>query len=197
MKYNPDIHHRRSIRLKDYDYSQAGAYFVTICTQNRECMFGDIVGGEMRLNDAGCMITRWWEKISTKFSTVETDVHIIMPNHFHGIISIVGAALCGCPSMKGNRPLKNKDNIINNTQNTGHPRGGAPTLCDVMDWFKTMTTNEYIAGVKQNGWARFNGKFWQRNYYEHIIRSEPELHKIREYIVNNPLNWETDENFKN
>ncbi len=198
MTYDPDIHRRRSIRLKDYDYSQAGAYFVTICTQNKECVFGDVVGGEMRLNDAGFMIAGWRNKIPTKFAQVETDQQIIMPNHFHGIISIVGAAPCRCPAIKGNRPSKNADNIINtNTRyKTGQPHGVAPTLGDVMDWFKTMTTNEYIAGVNQKGWSRFAGKLWQRNYYEHIIRNEVELNRIREYIINNLVNWETDENYK-
>ena len=88
MKYEPAKHHRRSIRLKKYDYAQAGTYFVTICTQDRECLFGDVVDGEMRLNDAGCMIQKWWHESAEKFKNIELDEFVIMPNHFHGIIHI-------------------------------------------------------------------------------------------------------------
>jgi putative transposase len=179
--YN-NIHHRRSIRLKDYDYSQAGAYFVTICTKDRECLFGEIKGVEERLNDAGSMVERWWQKIPYKFSSIDIDRYIIMPNHFHGIITILWEDPCGCPDVKCNR-----------TGEGAHT--GAP-LQKIIQWFKTMTTNEYINGVEKHNWPRFNGKLWQRNYYEHIIRSETELNKIREYIINNPLKWETDENYR-
>jgi putative transposase len=98
MKYNPEIHHRRSIRLKGYDYSQQGAYFITICTHNRECLFGKIVNGAMVLNDAGKMVEKWWYELNTKFPNIEPDAHITMPNHFHGIIIIVGADLRVCPN---------------------------------------------------------------------------------------------------
>src|SRR4030042_663745 len=90
-KYNSDIHHRRSIRLKDYDYSQAGAYYVTICIQGKVCLLGDIAGGVMALNDAGKMIEKWWCKLPERFKFIELDEYVVMPNHFHGIINIVGA----------------------------------------------------------------------------------------------------------
>ena len=90
MKYDPDKHHRRSIRLKGYDYSQAGAYFVTICTQDRECLFGDVVDGEMRLNDAGQMVHRIWNDLSVKYPDIEMDEFVVMPNHVHGIIMLSG-----------------------------------------------------------------------------------------------------------
>jgi putative transposase len=83
MKYNPDIHHRRSIRLRDYDYSLPGAYFVTVCTQDRVCLFGNVAGNTMRLNDAGQMIEQWWFELNRKFPTVESDEFVVMPNHFH------------------------------------------------------------------------------------------------------------------
>ena len=83
--------------------------------------------------------------------------------------------------------------ILDNNNASGQPRGVAPTLGDIVNWFKTMTTNQYIRGVKQNGWLPFRGKLWQRNYYEHIIRNEEELNHIRHYIAENPLNWRTDE----
>ena len=184
MKYDPDKHHRRSIRLPGYDYSRSGAYFVTICTQNRECMFGKIVGGEMVLNDAGRMINIVWDEMQGNYPGVETDEFVVMPNHTHGIIVLVGAGPRTCP-----------DN--GQPKNNGHPQGVAPTLSlpDVVHRFKTMTTKRYTDGVKQSGWAPYPGKLWQRNYYEHIIRNEQELNKIREYIVNNPFNWQSDENY--
>ena len=188
-KFNPDIHHRSSIRLKDYDYSKAGAYFVTVCNQGREPLLGEVMDGEMILNDAGRMVEQWWMELNNKFPDMETDTFMIMPNHFHGIImiagtclvparnDIVGAALCGRPGFTD-----------------GQPHRVAPTLGTIMDWFKTMTTNEYIRGVKQSGWPSFPGKFWQRNYYEHVIRTEEELNRIREYIMYNPATWAEDEN---
>jgi len=180
-KYDTNIHHRRSIRVPGYDYSQEGWYFITICAQNRKNMFGEIVNGQMRLNNAGLMVKTWWEKVTNKFSTVQTDEHIVMPNHFHGIINIVGAGLCARP-IAGN---------INNK--SGQSCRIAPTLGEIVNWFKTITTNQYIHGVKQNAWPSFPGRLWQRNYYEHIIRNETELKRFRRYIADNPANWQTDE----
>lgn len=179
MIFNPAIHHRRSIRLMDYDYSKAGAYFVTICTQNKECLFGSVIDGKMRSNDSGNMIQGWWTKMPDKFPTTEIDEHIVMPNHFHGIIFIVGAPLVGA-------------RISANDRAGTRP---APTLGDVIGVFKSITTHSYTEGVIEKQWQRFPGKLWQRNYYERIIPNETELNKIREYIINNPLNWETDENY--
>ncbi len=188
MKYDPAIHHRRSIRLQGYDYSQAGAYFVTLCTQNRECLFGDIVNGDMRLNDAGRMVQAVWDEIPAHYPGIDIDAFIVMPNHIHGIIVIVGAAPCGRPdsACSPNGQARGND---------GQARGPAPTelsLSDVVHRFKTMTTKRYVDGVKQNGWSPFAGKLWQRNYWEHIIRNEPELNRIREYIHNNPAQWKLD-----
>lgn len=177
MAHGPERRHRRSIRLCEYDYSQDGAYFVTICTQDRACLFGDITDGRMAVNDAGRMIEKWWLELNRKFSTIETDEYIIMPNHFHGIVVIVGADLRVCP-VPAYAPGRGA--------NAGSP------LPSIIQWFKTMTTNEYIRGVKSCGWAPFTGKLWQRNYYEHIIRDERSLTRIREYIDNNPIQWETD-----
>jgi REP element-mobilizing transposase RayT len=173
--------YRRSIRLKDCDYTSPGAYFVTICIQGRLCLFGDVVNGNMVSNDTGKMIEFWWVELIKKFSTVQIDSHIIMPNHFHGIIVLVGADLRVCPD-------EDKQKIEKST--TG-AHTGAP-LSKIVQWFKTMTTNGYIQGVKQSGWLPFSGKLWQRNYYEHIIRNDRELNAIREYIWNNPRNWSSD-----
>jgi putative transposase len=102
MKYDPEKYRRRSIRLKGYDYGQAGAYFVTVCTQGRACLFGNVAEGQMRLNDAGRMIERWWFELNRKFTTIETDEFVVMPNHVHGIVvSPVGADLRVGPGSKG------------------------------------------------------------------------------------------------
>jgi putative transposase len=173
---------RRSIRLKEYDYSQSGAYFVTICAHDRECLFGEIVDGKMILNDVGRMVQAIWDDIPSHYAGIDTDAFIIMPNHIHTIIFIVGAAPCGRPD---------SDN--------GQARGPAPTentplsLADVVHRFKTMTTKRYADGVKQIGWPAFAGRLWQRNYYERVIRNEDELNEIRQYIVDNPAKWDTDE----
>ncbi len=180
MIYNPRKHHRRSIRLEGYDYRQTGAYFVTLCTQNRRCLFGPVVDGKMQLNDAGEMVEHWWSELNQKFATVETDEFVFMPNHCHVIIiitdSVVGADLCVGPVPEG--------------AHTGAPL--QPRLSTVIQWFKTMTTNEYIHGVKTGAWPPFNGRLWQRNYYEHVIRNEESLNRIRQYVPDNPARWQFD-----
>jgi putative transposase len=123
---DPDKHHRRSIRLKGYDYARSGAYFTTICTQNRACLFGEIINGEMRLNDAGRMIKKWWNELNRKFSNVETDELVVMPNHMHGIIVItIGADLRVCPHAGG-------------AQNDEGAHTGAP-LQDIIQWFAMIS----------------------------------------------------------
>ena len=180
--YNPDIHHRRSIRLHNYDYSQSGMYFVTLCTQNRECLFGEIVDGQMQLNDVGKMVRAVWDEIPAHYPGIDVDEFVIMPNHIHGITVIVGAGPRACPDST-------------KTQTNGQPQGVAPTglpLSGVVQRFKTMTTKRYADGVEQSGWPPFPAKLWQRNYWEHVVRNEPELDRIREYIQNNPGQWESD-----
>ena len=179
--YNPETHRRRSIRLKDYDYSQAGAYFVTICTQERACLFGEVVDGEMRLSEAGWMVHAIFEELSVFYSGVDTDAFAILPNHIHGVIvlrgtDVVGATPCGRPD-------------------AGQAQGPAPTrlsLPDVVHRFKTLTTKRYADAVKDCGWPPFAGRIWQHNYYEHIIRNEASLNRIRQYIVDNPARWAFD-----
>ncbi len=165
---------RQSIRLPAHDYADPGAYFVTICTNDRRYLFGEVVADKMRLNAAGLMVARWWREVLHKFPLIQLDAYIVMPNHPHGIVVItsdVGAALRGRP---------------------GHPHRGAPTLGDIVDWFKTMTTSEYIRHVKSDNWPAFPGKVWQRNYYERVIRDEEELGRIREYVLRNPAQWALD-----
>ena len=184
MRYDPERHHRRSIRLRGYDYRAVGAYFITIVAQDRACLFGEVVDGEMRLSEAGRMVERWWLELNCRFPHVLTDAYVVMPNHFHGIVVIhspppdttappdVGADLRVCPDSMG--------------AHTGAP------LPTIVQWFKTMTTNEYIRMVKHAGWTPFQGRLWQRNYYEHIIRNERALERIRDYILTNPLHWHLD-----
>lgn len=227
MRYNPQIHQRKSIRLKGYDYTQAGLYFITICCQNRAHLFGKIRRGEppcspdlspnerspdvlpnerspdlspnerspdntpdnnaqMILNDAGKMVEKWYYELENKFHDIKCHEMVVMPNHFHCIIENVGttisagADLRACPGINDDPD----NNILG--EHTGSP------LHRVVQWFKTMTTNHYIRGVKQNNWERFNGKIWQRNYWEHIIRTENDYQRIAQYIMNNPQNWNND-----
>ncbi len=203
MTYNPDIHHRRSIRLKGYDYTKAGAYFVTLCTQNKVCFFGEVFDGAITLNAAGQMIDAVWHEIPKFYPGIKIDVFQIMPNHIHGILVFVGAGPCACPdSEPGSSVLKKGPKIAKKTepgQEPGQAQGPAPTLSvsDVVHRFKTMTTKKYIDGVKNDNWSSFDQKLWQRNYYEHIIRNEGEWHKVREYITSNPMKWETDQAYSN
>ena len=200
MTHDQAKHCRRSIRLQGYDYSQPGAYFVTICTQNYAYLLSGIVDGEMVLNEAGQMVQGVWDELPMHYPGIETDAFIIMPNHVHGIIviqpSAVGAGPRACPG--GEAPSSNAgpSSPAAESPHLGQPQGVAPTktmaLADVVHRFKTLTTKRYTDGVKHNGWKPFPGRLWQRNYWEHVVRDDRELHRIREYIVNNPAKWESD-----
>lgn len=199
MAYNPNIHHRRSIRLKGYDYSRQGLYFVTICCQDKICYFGEIKNEEMILSDAGIMIEKWCSELPNKFPDITLDAYIVMPNHFHAIFindgsgTNVGADLRVCPDDDINNIFSEEnDKYINeNVDNIEGEHIGSP-LHTVVQWLKTMTTNEYIRGVKTLEWQPFNKKLWQRNYWEHIIRNKNSYQFIANYIINNPKNWDKD-----
>jgi putative transposase len=184
LKSNRDKHYRRSIRLKGYDYAQCGAYFVTICAQNRKCLFGDIQRNEWSLNDAGKMLYRIWNNVPNTCPGFVIDKFVVMPNHVHGIISTVGAPLVGA------LPEKDRAGTHGNRAGT---RPAPTTLGDVVGIFKSISTHQYAMNVHANKWPPFPGKLWQRNYYEHI-RNENELNHIWKYIINNPLQWDNDEN---
>ena len=199
------------MRLPGYDYSQAGGYYVTIVTQGRERLFGEIMGEEMDLNDAGEMVEKWWKELPNKFPSVTAEAFVVMPNHFHGIILIsVGADLrVGPVSMENHVGLETGDGQKRGEHvgsplqkdamdgkmgaHTGAPLQPNAPLSQIVQWFKTMSTNEYIRGVKQMDWKPFIGKLWQRNYYEHIIRNEEDYERIFNYIMSNPSNWAEDE----
>jgi len=166
MGIDPHNYHRHSLRLKGYDYSKAGLYFITICIQGRLGLFGNIINGQMDLNGAGEMVNKIWEDMPNYYNGMDVLEHQIMPDHIHGIIQIKSLP-------------------------KGQPQGVAPTIAlpDVVHRFKTLTTKLYIDGVKIEKWQRFIKKLWQRNYYDHIIRDEKELKNIRQYISDNPQNW--------
>ncbi|MCC6627190.1 MAG: transposase [Chloroflexi bacterium] len=225
MRYDPDRHHRRSIRLKGYDYRQAGAYFVTIVTQDRACLFGEAIDGGMQLNDAGRMVEITWTELPGRFPGLDLDAFVVMPNHVHAIMVVASPAFVGTP-LVGVLPVNAQSPTPERAAATGSAddgptdaggtdaggtdgrtptRGvptsgsgvgrGAPTLGDIVGAYKSLVTLHYTRGVKANGWPEFRGRVWQLNYYEHIIRDEPELDRIRRYIDENPARWaEDDEN---
>ncbi|MCK4622116.1 MAG: transposase [Desulfuromonadales bacterium] len=158
--YNPDKHHRRSIRLKNYDYSQNGSYFLTLCTFDRSCYFEQF--GQL------CQIVEaQWQSLPERFSGVALDEYVVMPNHFHGIIVLCRDTPCGYPG---------------SSNHLGNIVGSFKSLC-VNAWLKIINSEKINA----------RGKFWQGNYYEHIIRNNSEMERIRRYIAENPLRWSLDQ----
>ena len=201
------VYKRRTIRLKEYDYTQAGMYFVTVCVQDKKCLFGDVENGEMLLNEAGRMIDKWWQKLPDKYDEITIDEYCIMPNHIHGIINNVGAIPCNRPNKECNIPNKENNRPNKKYNYTNYKKGEnmvSPVRKNIIpndyaglgkyvSWVKRMSTNEYIRNVKNNNWLLFDKRLWQRNYYEHIIQNEKDLYRIREYIMHNPAQWDKDE----
>ena len=153
-----------------------------------------IADDEMVLNDAGTIIEKWWKELKNRFPNIELDEFVVMPNHFHGIIQIintdsipVGADLRVCPD-KRDRPDNTDEH--EKGEHTGSP------LHTMIQWFKTMSTNDYIRNVKNNNWTPFNKKLWQRNYYEHIIRNEKSYSHFSEYLRTNLLKWLDDKYYR-
>jgi putative transposase len=170
MKYNAKGHKRKSIRLKGYDYSQQGMYFVTVCTHDHHFLFGQIAEERMILNNAGRFANKCWLEIPEHFPHVALDEFIVMPNHIHGIV-IINDTNVGANNYS---PLQK--NIF---------RSPYRTIGSIIRGFKIGVTK----------WFRKNANtynVWQRNYYEHVIRNEKELNKIRGYIIHNPLKWQLD-----
>ncbi len=180
MQYDPERHHRRSIRLKGYNYTWTGAYFVTLCTRGRVCLFGEIVVDAMRLNAYGEIVQEEWFRSAEirREIALFSDEFIVMPNHIHGIVRIVESpdthveATCPTVGATGRSPL----------------RGPAK-----------RSLASFVAGFKSAATKRINehrgtpgATIWQRNYYEHIIRHGESLNRIRAYILNNPLQWHSD-----
>ena len=153
---------RRSLRLPNYDYTDAGGYFITICTKGRRSLLGRISDGQMHLNDNGRMLESVWNGLPERFPDLILDAHIVMPNHFHGILIVHWHGLSA-------------------------PKDSLPTLGDMVGALKSLTSRQYVMGQPQRV-----GSLWQDNYYEHIVRNDAELDRIRKYIAENPLKWEFD-----
>jgi REP element-mobilizing transposase RayT len=150
---------RKSLRLPGYDYSQTGAYFVTICVKSRECLFGAVISEEMIVNELGRIVQSYWQNLANHFSHIDLDYFMVMPNHLHGIIFLVGA---------------------------GSPRPQLP-LGNLIGYFKFQVTKKINEFLKTP-----STQIWQRGFYEHVIRNEESLNRIREYIMTNPSRWYLD-----
>jgi REP element-mobilizing transposase RayT len=171
MRSDPLLHNRHSIRLQGYDYSQAGAYYVTMCAWQRRSLFGAIKGGIMCPNGLGALIESEWNRIP-EHAAAELDAFVLMPNHLHGIIVLVGA---------GQRPAPTAARF-------GHVPTGS--LGVVVGQFKSRVTKQVM-----RLWPAWGHPIWQRNYYEHVIRNEKEWNSIRNYVGGNPIQWEADREF--
>ena len=189
MTSKPFANQRRSIRLREYDYSNPGMYFVTVCTYHRRCLFGKIIRDTMRLSAMGNMVAEQWCALPRRFEHIALDEFIVMPNHIHGIIKIIDTE---------NTPL-----AIEQTSQTrrGDPCGRPKSrqsaknrvpLGNVVGAFKSLCVYRLKQRAKQNASDCMTGKLWQRNYWEHVIRGNEDLMRVREYIQYNPMQWKWD-----
>ena len=190
MNYNPNIHHRHSIRLKGYDYSHAGLYFITICVKDRECFFGEIIDDKIILNNAGKIADECWLQIPEHFPNVVLHEHIIMPNHVHGIIELkrINTITNQIANNVGTRhvmSLHNHDHNHNPNQFSKPIPGSIPVI---IQQYKSSVTRF----VNKNNVSHFR---WQSRFYEHIIRNDQSYELISDYIINNPKNWKDDDFF--
>lgn len=194
MPCDPDIHHRRSIRLPEYDYSCEGFYFVTICVHERRPLFGHIVDGIMHLNDAGRMVEEEYMHLPDKYPNIVCHNHVVMPNHFHAIIQIIGennvlppvGAGFTCPNTitvgAGSARPMNINNDLGRQTLPLQCNAFRPTLGQIMGYFKYQTSKR----------INLSTRLWQRNYYEHIIRNQRSFDEIMMYIHDNPIHWADD-----
>ena len=176
---------RKSIRLPSYNYTSNGAYFITICTSNREHSLGEIIGNEIKLSRIGEIVSEKWLDILNHHKHVDLGEFVVMPNHIHGIIWIVGERLGVPESIKKERICQGKSQQIEiHERKFGKPQSDS----------LSMIVNQFKGSVKR--WSNKNDHKWfkwQRNYYEHVIRNDNELINISEYIKYNPQNWSKDE----
>ncbi|HOV61199.1 MAG TPA: transposase [Candidatus Hydrogenedentes bacterium] len=199
MKYNPDLHHRRSIRLQGYDYTQPGAYFITICTANRKCLFGKVVDCQMRLNETGRIVRDEWLQTAALRPGVVLDAFVVMPNHVHGIIVLIDGrgtlqrAPTSTPYAPTSTPCAPTSTPCVPTSTPCAPtveRFGNPisdSIPTIVRLFKSVTTKRINILRGTPGMP-----VWQRNYYEHIIRNNESLNRVRQYIADNPERWAYD-----
>lgn len=195
MKFDPRKQRsRQSIRLRDFDYAAAGFYFVTMCTQHRKRLFGEVVGAEMRLSDAGRMVEAWYARIESKFPDVVCDAFVLMPDHVHFLLFQTGGVVEPVfveQSLRGEAPCASGAGLAASVGLgvLSHVEERRSSLSQVVGWFKTMTTNAYIRGVKEERWPRFEKRLWQRDYYEQILHGTKGADRVRRYITNNPAMW--------
>jgi REP element-mobilizing transposase RayT len=204
-KHNPLKQHRRSIRMQGFDYSSAGAYFVTLCTNRRECVLNDAV--------VSAIILDVWESLPERFTSIALDEFVVMPNHVHLLVWLRSAAedIASVPQSQVFRLVAGGDDVGATVASTFDIVGATnewcvpaattasfhPTLGDVIGAFKSIIFTVYLDWIEAHDPKR-QAKFWQRNYYEHIVRNERELRAIRRYIRDNPINWLLDrDNLKN
>lgn len=173
----PESRSRQSIRLRDYDYSLQGAYFVTICALNRKCLFGQVVNADMMLNEAGQVVKEEWLKTAALRPLVKLDQSVVMPNHFHAILMIIDE-----PQDTARQGTARRAPTV---ERFGRPVSGS--LSTIVRAFKSAVTNRINAKQGTPG-----GVIWQRGFYEHVIRDEDSCNRIREYIDCNPLLWDLD-----
>ncbi|RFS15836.1 transposase [Emticicia sp. C21] len=195
MPYNPEIHHRRSVRLQGYDYSREGLYFITICTLDKLCLFGEIVETQMVLNELGETVNKYWLEIPEHFPNAILHEFVIMPNHLHGIIELKSTNV----GVQNFEPLRELQIPKINQYQKIIPR----SIGSIVRGFKIGVTKWYRDKIKfvlenkmpKEGYLQisiYGNKIWQRNYHEHIIRNEQSYLTISNYIINNPLNWKED-----
>ena len=191
LKFDPQKHHRRSIRLPNYDYAQPGAYYVTIVTWQRKYVFGEVLNGEMKLNKVGEIVQWEWEELPRRLPYIELGAFVVMPNHFHGILIFhenVGATRLGLTNvLSGKVSLPNV--ITEGIEGSPLPRGSKPaSLGAIMAQFKSRVTKWLWKIPSLKGTP-----IWQRNYYEHVIRNEKDLKNKTDYVEANPMLWDKDD----
>jgi putative transposase len=174
-KFMPDVYRSRNtreaitsrLRLRDHDYREPGPYFVTVCVENRHCLFGAIHDAEISLSPSGRMVHDIWTRIPERFPSVLLGEHVVMPNHLHGILTLT-------------------------PNDEGCLRAEGPTLSDVVHWFKRQTIRAYSQGVKADQWRPYDGRLWQRGFMDHIVRNDREMDRLHRYIEVNVAQWEDD-----
>jgi putative transposase len=184
MPYNPEKHHRRSIRLKGYDYSQPGIYFVTLCIHRRECLLGEVIEGVMQLSSAGRIVEKEWLRNALVHRNVELDAFVIMPNHLHGLVILTDNP----KAVPSGGDLPGNLNSIKGYVQTSRPKGPVSgSLGAIIGQFKSLSGKQINRIRKSPGVS-----VWQRDFHDHIIRHEVALENIRKYIVKNPQRWAND-----
>ena len=196
MIHDSSLHRRRSVRLKGYDYGQAGAYFVTVCTHQRNCTLGRIVGSEVLLSKAGDIVNQVWLNLATQNNKLRLDAFVVMPNHVHGVVFIKDGPWL--PPKRRGEAFGNRADLLSGARRPNasplhqptpsHPIGTKQgSLGAIIQNFKSVSARKVNQATGMSA-----GPLWQRNYYEHIVRNDEDLYNIRQYIADNPAKWQED-----